>query len=92
MSIRFWRRIRLFPGVTLNVSKTGISFSFGRRGVHWTIGRRGHTGTIGLSGTGLFYSKRFSHEEVLTETKSILGESEENTELDRIESDWEDFK
>ena len=61
MSIRFWRRFRLFKGVTLNISKTGVSISFGVRGAHWTIGRRGHTFSIGAPGTGLSYRKHVSH-------------------------------
>jgi hypothetical protein len=34
MAIRFWRRQRLFPGVRINVSKSGASLSVGRRGAH----------------------------------------------------------
>ncbi|MFQ5748429.1 MAG: DUF4236 domain-containing protein, partial [Planctomycetota bacterium] len=33
MGFRFWRRIKLMPGVTLNLSKTGASLSFGAPGV-----------------------------------------------------------
>jgi hypothetical protein len=32
--LRFWRRIKIFPGVYLNISKSGISFSFGTRGLN----------------------------------------------------------
>jgi hypothetical protein len=31
-------RIELFPGVTLNLSRSGISTSIGRRGAHFTVG------------------------------------------------------
>ena len=48
----------------MNISKRGFSISFGVRGAHWTIGRRGHTGSVGIPGTGLFYRKHFSHENV----------------------------
>jgi len=56
MSFRFWRRIRLAPGVTLNLSKSGGSLSFGPRGAKVTVGRRGVRATAGLPGTGLFYT------------------------------------
>lgn len=56
MSFRFWRRIRLAPGVTLNLSKSGGSLSFGPRGAKYTIGRRGRRATMGIPGTGLFYT------------------------------------
>jgi hypothetical protein len=56
MSWRFRRRLRIIPGVTLNVGKRGISVSIGGRGAHVTYGRRGRRGTIGLPGTGLSYT------------------------------------
>lgn len=56
MSFRFWRRIRLAPGVTLNLSKSGGSLSFGPRGAKATLGPRGGRATVGIPGTGLFYT------------------------------------
>ena len=53
---RFWRRFKIFPGVYLNISKSGISFSFGPRGLKYTVGRKGNRFTAGLSGSGLFYT------------------------------------
>lgn len=57
MALRFFRRVRIAPGVTLNLSKRGGSLSFGTRGARLTVGRRGIRRTIGLPGTGLFYTK-----------------------------------
>ena len=56
MSFRFWRRIRLAPGVTLNLSKSTASLSLGPRGAKYTISPRGNRATAGLTGTGLFYT------------------------------------
>src|SRR6056297_3653120 len=56
MSFRFWRRIRLAPGVTLNLSKSNASLSFGPRGAKYTISPLGNRATVGLPGTGLFYT------------------------------------
>jgi tetratricopeptide (TPR) repeat protein len=56
MSFRFWRRIRIAPGVTLNLSKSTASLSFGPRGAKYTVSPRGNRATAGLSGTGLFYT------------------------------------
>lgn len=52
MGFRFQRRIKLLPGVRLNVSKSGISTSIGGRGL--TYNSRG-TVTAGIPGTGLSY-------------------------------------
>ncbi len=38
MNFRCWRRIKIVPGVTLNLSKSGASLSLGPRGAHYTIG------------------------------------------------------
>ena len=58
MSFRFWRRVRIAPGVTLNLSKTGGSLSFGVRGAHFTVGPHGKRITAGIPGTGLFYTTK----------------------------------
>ncbi|RMG41986.1 MAG: DUF4236 domain-containing protein [Planctomycetota bacterium] len=58
MGFRFWRRVKIAPGITLNLSKSGASFSFGRPGARLTFGPRGTRATVGLPGTGLFYTKK----------------------------------
>jgi len=57
---RFWRRVRVAPGVTINLSKSGPSLSVGPRGSKITFGRRGVRQTIGLPGTGLYASRQLS--------------------------------
>jgi len=52
MGFRFQRRIKIAPGVRLNLSKSGISTSVGGRGL--TLNSRG-TATVGIPGTGLSY-------------------------------------
>ncbi len=59
MGFRFWRRMKIAPGVTLNLSKSGGSLSFGPRGAKFTVGPRGKRGTVGIPGTGLFYTRTF---------------------------------
>jgi hypothetical protein len=56
MPLRFFRRVRIAPGLTLNLSRSGPSLSMGVRGAHVTVGRRGVRRTVGLPGTGLFYT------------------------------------
>lgn len=55
-NFRFYRRLRLFPGVSVNLSKSGPSLSVGVRGAHVTVGRTGVRRTVGLPGSGLFYT------------------------------------
>ncbi len=61
MSIRFYRRIRLTKGITLNISKTGFSISLGRRGFHITFGKKGIRITTGIPKTGLYSTKQISY-------------------------------
>jgi hypothetical protein len=48
MPVRFRRRIRISPGISLNVNKRSVSASFGHRGAHITVGPKGRGTTIGL--------------------------------------------
>lgn len=56
MGLRFRKSFKLFPGVRLNVSKSGVSASFGGPGATLNVGPRGVRGTAGLLGTGLSFS------------------------------------
>lgn len=56
MPLRFYRRVRIIPGVDINLSRSGPSLSVGVRGAHVTFGRGRVTRTVGLPGTGIFYT------------------------------------
>jgi len=56
MGLHFFRRVRIAPGITLNLSKSGGSLSFGGRGARFTIGPRGRRTTVGIPGTGIYYT------------------------------------
>jgi tetratricopeptide (TPR) repeat protein len=57
MAFRFFRRLKLAPGVSMNLSKSGVSPSFGIPGARLTLGRQGVRRTVGIPGTGLFYTE-----------------------------------
>jgi len=56
MAFRFFRRMGIAPGLSLNFSKSGISPSIGVRGARVTLGRSGVRRTVGIPGTGMFYT------------------------------------
>ena len=60
MGFSFRKTIKLFPGVKLNLSKSGISTSIGAPGATVNIGKRGTRATVGLHGTGIGYSAKLS--------------------------------
>ena len=51
MGLRLFRRFKIAPGITLNLSKSGISASAGVRGARVTLGPRGVRRTVGIPGT-----------------------------------------
>jgi hypothetical protein len=55
-SFHFYRRKEIFPGVRVNLSKSGPSLTFGAAGFHLTVGPRGVRRTIGIPGSGLYYT------------------------------------
>ncbi len=64
MGFRFFRRFRIAPGITLNLSKSGPSVSMGPRGAKVTVGPGGVRKTLGLPGTGLHYTQHTSWKKV----------------------------
>lgn len=59
MGYRFRKRVKIAPGVHLNISKSGISFNLGVPGANVTLGKRSRL-NVGLPGTGLSYQHGFS--------------------------------
>jgi hypothetical protein len=56
MGLRFSRRIKILPGVTVNFSRKGISTSLGVRGARVTLGHGKQRVTVGVPGTGLSHT------------------------------------
>ena len=56
MTFRFQRRIRIAPGIRVNLGKRGASLSVGPRGLSTTVGTRGVRRTVSLPGTGMSWS------------------------------------
>jgi len=54
MAWNFRRRIKVLPGVRLNVSKKGVSTTFGVRGASITTGKNGAYLNTGIPGTGIY--------------------------------------
>jgi hypothetical protein len=61
MGLRLQRRIKVLPGVRINLSKSGVGFSVGGRGAHIGITAHGqHYTSIGMPGTGLSW-REYQH-------------------------------
>ena len=80
MALRFWRRVSLAPGLTLNLSKRGASLSTGPRGAKYTVGTAGRRGTVSLPGTGLFYTVRGSRGKAKTKNTAKQADTARRSE------------
>ncbi|HCQ11577.1 MAG TPA: DUF4236 domain-containing protein, partial [Leclercia adecarboxylata] len=56
MGFRFRKRIRIAPGLAINISKSGVSTSIGKSGCTTNISSRGVKTTLGIPGTGISYT------------------------------------
>ena len=57
---RFLKRIKVAPGLSINLSKKSVSLSAGVPGLRFSIGPKGRRTSLGLPGTGLSYVLRHS--------------------------------
>lgn len=58
--MRFQKRIKIAPGIRINLGKKGGSLSLGARGASVNIGRRGVFQNIGIPGTGISFRNKIS--------------------------------
>ena len=63
---RLWRRVRIAPEVTINLTKSGPSVSVGPRGAKMTFGSRGVRQTLGIPGTGIYATRQITNTQLPT--------------------------
>lgn len=56
MPVRIRKTFTLFPGVKVNLSKSGMSLSVGKKGFTLNFSKRGVRQTTGLPGTGISHT------------------------------------
>lgn len=54
MALKFRKKIRVFPGFYLNLSKSGMSATVGMKGLSVNIGKKGTYLNTGIPGTGIY--------------------------------------
>lgn len=58
MAWKYRKRIKIAPGVTINVSRSGESTTIGPKGASVNIGKNGTYLNTGIPGTGIYDRKR----------------------------------
>jgi len=56
MGFRFYKKVNILPGLSMNFSKSRPSVSFGPKGMKMTVGKNGVRSSFGVPGTGLYYT------------------------------------
>lgn len=70
MGLFFRKRMKIFPGVYLNFSKSGIGFSFGPKGCKMSVNSKGET-YLNISSNGLYYRKKIKSDNTTVEDEKI---------------------
>lgn len=74
--MRFRRRIKVFPGFSLNLSGSGVSGTFGIPGASVNVGRGGSYLNTGIPGTGLYDRQRLGGNARNTGAQDEAGRAE----------------
>ncbi|MDD2648942.1 MAG: DUF4236 domain-containing protein [Eubacteriales bacterium] len=81
MGLRYRKTIKLFKGLNLNLSKSGVGLSFGIPGLRQSVNTSGKAvTTIGLPGTGLSYVKQTNVKKLGSKLKGMIGGKGEQEE------------
>jgi hypothetical protein len=86
MPLRFHRQFTLFPGVKVNVSKTGMSITIGGKGFHLNFSKRGVMQTTNLPGKGLSHRSYLFKNGEDNETKKDTEEEKRSSGKSRGEA------
>jgi hypothetical protein len=85
--MRFRRRIKIAPGLGLNLSGSGLGLSTGLPGLSVSVGKKGIWGYASLPGTGLYQRKRLSSSGYTTSQSLRKSRCQQEAELlDRFTS------
>ncbi len=80
MGWRYRKRIKILPGIHINISKSGISTNVGVKGASVTFGPKGTYVNAGLPGTGLYRRDKVSIPQKEENTNSFLNYTDSTTE------------
>ena len=86
MGWRFRKRIKIFPGIHINISKRGVSANVGVKGANISFGPDGTYVNTGLPGTGLYRRDRVSGSSDNTQPSTAY---DNNDTIEKIESKFE---
>lgn len=92
MAWKYRKRIKIAPGVTINVSQNGISTTIGPKGASVSIGKNGTYLNTGIPGSGIYDRQKIgggtSRHSSAMSTQSTSGGSNTSTRFDNSGCFW----
>ena len=82
MGWRFRKRIKLFPGFYINISKSGIGINIGPKGANVSVGPNGTYVNTGIPGTGLYRRDKVNRSTGIREDSSNYRKQEYSPNVD----------
>ncbi len=61
MAWKFRKRVKVFPGLTINLSRSGASYTIGGKGASINVGKKGTFLNTSIPGTGIYDRKKISN-------------------------------
>lgn len=95
MGWRFRKRLKILPGVHLNLSKNGVSTTIGGKGASINHGKNGTFLNLGIPGTGVYSRQRINYKKSNTyeESDSIEKLCEDSKKLlERVDNSLDCIK
>lgn len=77
MGFSYRKRVKLMPGVNINLSKKGASVTVGTRGASVNIGKSGIYQNLGIPGTGIYSREKISVKDSVKSNQSTLKTKED---------------
>ena len=85
MGWRFRKRIKIFPGFYINISKSGLGINIGPKGANISVGPNGTYVNTGIPGTGLYRRDKVNSSTGIQESSSYFRGQENIPEIDKDE-------
>lgn len=89
MGFSYRKRVKLMPGVNINISKKGASVTVGTRGASVNIGKSGIYQNLGIPGTGIYSREKISGNDSVKSDQSKLKTKEAKSPVsERYKKDY----
>lgn len=91
MELCFQKRIKIFKGLTLNLSKIGVSYSVGMRGAHEIVKDNKVVASAGITRAGISYRQDLTPSHPAPKAMEDQSTNIENYEIESKELRYEDL-